>query len=97
MYIHYLNYEWDEKKASANLAKHGVAFDCIHQFEWTTAVIKKDIRRDYGENRFSATGFVGNRLHVAIFTTRGKTLRLIGLRKANSKEQRYYEEETQET
>ena len=53
-------------------------------FDWDTAVIVQDSRRD--EPRFIATGFIGNRLHVAAYTRRGDKRRIISLRKANQRE-----------
>ena len=40
--------------------------------------------------RVIATGFIGRRLHVAVFTERGDKVRVIGLRRANSREPRRY-------
>lgn len=50
-----------------------------------------DDRRYYGEQRFVAYGFIGPRLHVAVFVERAGVHRLISLRKANQKERDYYE------
>ena len=38
---------WDETKRVANLAKHGVDFASVQDFEFATAVIVIDDRRDY--------------------------------------------------
>jgi uncharacterized DUF497 family protein len=37
-------------------------------------------------------GFIANRLHVMAFTRRGGNIRVISLRKANKRENRYYDE-----
>jgi uncharacterized DUF497 family protein len=47
-------FEWDERKAAANVAKHGVAFDTIYEFDWLTSVEVADDRFDYGEDRLVA-------------------------------------------
>ena len=52
-------FEWDADKAAANLAKHGVAFERVHEFDWNTAQINMDDREDYGELRMIALGFIG--------------------------------------
>lgn len=85
-------FEWDDSKAEANLAKHQVAFEVVVEFEFETALVRVDGRRDYGEPRSIGYGFVGDRLHVLVFTTRSKTLRVISLRKANDREVRQYED-----
>jgi uncharacterized protein len=86
-------YEWDPNKAVANLAKHGVAFERVTMFKWKEAVIDEDARYPYGERRFNAFGKIEGRLHALIFTIRGRSIRLIGLRKANQREIRRYEKE----
>lgn len=81
-------WEWDEAKRRANLEKHGVDFAFVTDFDWQTAVTIEDRRRDYGERRFSATGLIGDRLYIVVFTPRGDGLRLISLRRANMRDHR---------
>ena len=83
-----MEYEWASDKAEANLAKHGVAFDAIHEFEWETAIIEPHVV-DH-ELRFRATGYVGPRLHVVIFTMRGMTYRIISIRAGGRRDERNY-------
>lgn len=85
-----VDYEWDEDKADANLAKHGVSFESVVDFEWPTAVVNVDDRKDYGEDRYRAFGFIGDRLHSLAFTPRDGKCRVISLRKANRREVNYY-------
>lgn len=85
-------YDWDEAKRAANFARHGVDFTAIAGFEWTTALIAADTRRDYGESRFIALGLIGDRVHVCVYTDRGRTRRIISLRKANRRETLRYME-----
>jgi len=87
------DYEWDIKKAEANLAKHGVPFERVEIFDWKGALIDEDERFPYDEPRFCAFGKIEGRLHALIFTIRGRSVRLIGLRKANKREVRRYEKE----
>jgi uncharacterized DUF497 family protein len=81
---------WDEAKRTANLAKHGVDFVVLGEFEWSVANIFEDRRRPYGEARFVAHAPIRGRLHVVVFTHRDDLLRIISLRKANSREIRAY-------
>lgn len=85
-----MRYEWDPTKRASNLAKHGIEFEAADDFEWDTALIEADIRRDYGEERFRALGLIGNRVHVLIYTPRGNSRWIISLRKENLKEAVYY-------
>jgi uncharacterized DUF497 family protein len=50
------------------------------------ATVSRDTRFAYGEDRFRAWGFIGGTLHVVAFTNCGEVVRVISLRKANSKE-----------
>lgn len=84
-------WDWDEQKRQATLRLRGLDFSLIHDFDLTTAWIDPDDRRDYGEARFKATGMIGDRLFIVIFTPRGERFRLISLRKANTREKREWE------
>lgn len=81
-------WDWDETKRQTNLRKHGIDFAALEQFDWTTAQIEPDNRRDYGEDRFIAVGYIKDRLHKLIFTRRNGRVRVISFRKANRREQR---------
>lgn len=81
-------WDWDEAKRQANLAKHGVDFDAIDGFDWATAQVEPDLRRDYGEDRWFALGSIGGVVHYLAFTKRAGLVRLISLRKANKREKR---------
>lgn len=83
-------YEWDENKRRENLEKHRVDFSAVHRFDWTTASLADDLRHD--EPRFVAIGFIGDRLHVIVFTERGNSTRIISVRKANPREVKKYEQ-----
>jgi uncharacterized DUF497 family protein len=68
-------------------------FTLVLQLEWSGAVIQKDVRKSYGERRY--LGMIGDRLHAAVFTPRAGKVHVISLRKANQREVKAYEQETQ--
>ena len=82
----------DPAKNARNIAERGIAFEAAADFDFGTAVIALDDRKDYGEDRRVATGYIGPRLHVLVFTMRGVTCHIISLRKANKREIRTYVE-----
>ena len=86
-----MKFEFDSAKNKANIAKHGVDMSLAEQFELESALVEID-DRDYGETRYVAIGFLNGVLHVMIFTFRGTTIRVISLRKANTRERRYYDQ-----
>jgi uncharacterized protein len=57
-------------------------------------IIKVDKRKNYGEKRWISIGLLGDIIVVMIFTLRGKTIRIISVRKANHEERRMYYERT---
>ena len=81
-------YEWDPDKRAANLEKHGVDFAIIVDFEWDTAVSRLQ-NRDR-ELRYGAIGYIGDRLHVVVYTMRGPIVRLVSLRKGGRRDRRDY-------
>ncbi|MFI3122498.1 MAG: BrnT family toxin [Methylococcales bacterium] len=85
-----MKYTWDENKLALNLQNHKVHFADVERFEWESAIVEPDNRKDYGESRFCAYGVIDNRLHCLVFTPRNNAIRLISLRKANQKEVKRY-------
>jgi uncharacterized DUF497 family protein len=78
--------EFDPVKDQINQDKHGVSLAMAEAFEMECALIWRDERFDYSEERFNALGPIGDRVYSLSFTMRGDTLRAISLRKANRRE-----------
>ena len=74
-----MEYEWDKSKPRINKTKHGVDFSSVADFDWTTAFVMEDQRRDYGEIRNIALGFIRSRLHALVFTKRNEKIRPQGM------------------
>lgn len=87
-----VSYEWDSKKASSNIRKHGIDFaDVIPVFEDRAAVTIPDESSD--EQRFATIGMDALlRIVVVVYTWRGETIRIISARKATRTERRIYEQ-----
>jgi len=79
------------KKNQQNIDKRGISFNVANYFEWGGALVVEDTRKDYGEPRYSAIGFIDDRLHVLVFTLRNEAIRVISLRKANNREIKRYD------
>jgi uncharacterized DUF497 family protein len=69
----------------------GLSFERAIDFDFTTAALAVDARREYGELRYVAVGYLDNRLHVMCFTETLSGIRVISFRKANSREIKRYE------
>jgi uncharacterized protein len=83
-----IDFEWDEKKATANLAKHGVSFD---------AAVFFDDRRLYERDNYSGEerwrtigGAAGKILFVVYKEFDHDVIRIISAREATKREQREY-------
>jgi len=78
--------EFDPAKEARNLAQHQVSPAlAVHVLASRIGEID-DERHNDGEQRILAFGYLGARLHCAVYTMRGTTVRVISLRKANRKE-----------
>ena len=90
-------FDADRDKIAKNFAERQLHLvEDAKRFEFETAVVVDDDRREYGEVRQVAIGFIGERMHVLVFTMRGKTCRSISLRKANKREIRRYDTATEQ-
>lgn len=90
-----MQFEWDEKKNVKNTRERNLPFEVVRLMDFHTAFIEEDTRKDYGERRYVVYGLIGNRLHILCFTPIRNGIRVISLRKANQREVKYYEQETQ--
>ena len=86
-------FEWDERKAALNLAKHGVSFAMARgAFRDVFAIEILDDRENHGEERFNLIGNSEERLLFVTYAQRGDTIRLISARRAEPSERRRYHE-----
>lgn len=86
--------EWDDEKLARNVVERGIHFSEAERIDWSTAQTFTDDRIDYGEDRFVTRGLIDGRLHILVFVMRGERMRIISLRKADSRERRNYARET---
>ncbi len=77
---------YDPAKNQRNIDERQLPFDQASEFDFESALIQVDARRDYSETRYIALGFLHGRLHVLCFTETHDGIRVISFRKANSRE-----------
>jgi uncharacterized protein len=87
-----VEFEWDGRKADANLRKHGVDFaDAVLVLEDELALTLRDPDAQ-GEERWITIGQdPERRALVVVYTWRGERIRLISARQATGAELRRYE------
>ena len=87
-----LDFEWDEGKRLANLAKHNFNFADVGPVFIDPGRMITPVRgRLLTENRWVAIGVVNGQVMHIVFTLRGERIRLISARRAHYKERRRYE------
>ena len=94
-----LIFEWDTKKAKANLKKHKVSFEEAKTiFNDPLLITFPDEEHSDAEERFISIGLsVTNKVLLAVHTERQETedlliIRIVSGRKATASERRVYEE-----
>jgi uncharacterized protein len=90
-----LEFEWDNRKASRNIKKHGVSFEeATTVFGDTLSRTIPDPLHSEDEDRFVIIGgSVRRRLLVVVFTERQEKIRIISARLATRRERKDYEED----
>ncbi|MBC7901721.1 MAG: BrnT family toxin [Saprospiraceae bacterium] len=85
-------FEWDEKKRTINLQRHGFDFaDAAEVFGSETTTIEDD-RFDYGEIRFVTFGMLQGLVVAIVYTESDENIRVISFRRATRNEEREYYE-----
>jgi len=80
--------EFDPGKNERNLRERGLSFERAADFDFETAIIFPEMR--HGEVRRVAIGYLEKRLHVLCYLPLEDGIRVISLRKANSREAKKY-------
>ena len=86
-------FDWDKGNIEKNWRKHKVSpVECEQIFFNQPLIILGDPKHSIAEKRFAAFGPTDiGRLLAAIFTRRGKLVRVISARDMNRKERKFYE------
>jgi uncharacterized protein len=87
-------FEWDDRKARANLSKHGVSFgEACTVFGDPLAITIDDPWHSDNEDRFITIGSSREgQLLVVVFADQGENIRLISARTPTRHERKQYEE-----
>jgi len=92
-----VKFEWDDKKAADNVAKHGVSFaEAATAFGDPLSITIDDPGHWVEERRFVLLGQTySGRLVTVVHAERGQTIRMISARLATKRERKTYEEDPQ--
>jgi len=83
-------FEFDDDKSRANLAKHGIDFEAAQQL-WQDPELLEIQAKAGGESRFLIIGRIGAENGSAVVTYRDERIRLISVRRARKREVELYE------
>jgi hypothetical protein len=87
----HIRFKWDDAKNDRCVRDRGFGFaDILPAFLDPNRRVERDLRRDYGEERFRLYSRAAGRLFVIAYTRRGMVTRIISARKANARERERY-------
>jgi len=78
---HIVQFEWDERKSSSNLEKHGIDFEEACSLWLDPDAISLDLEHR-GEKRELLIAHYAGSCWAAIYTMRGQVVRIISVRRA---------------
>jgi uncharacterized protein len=85
-----MEFEFDPAKSNANANKHGIDFDAAQEL-WVDPWLLEVSAKTEGEPRVLAIGQINSKHWAAIWTPRGKAVRIISVRRARKEEVWHYE------
>ena len=86
-----MDIEWDENKRKQTVQERGLDFADVALIDWDSAITLDDLRYSYPEPRYITFANINERLCVVAWCYRAANLRVISMRKANTREVRKYE------
>lgn len=86
-----MKFEFDEKKSSANKAKHGIDFREAQALWNDVDLLEIPAKNVQDEDRYLLIGKIEKQYWSAIITYRDDAVRIISVRRSREKEIGYYE------
>jgi len=87
-----VEFEFDEAKSDANLAKHGIDFIAAQEL-WLDEFLIEIPAKTVDESRSLVIGVIGSKHYSAVITHREGRTRIISVRRSRAKEVAIYEGE----
>jgi uncharacterized DUF497 family protein len=85
-----VEFEFDEAKSDANLAKHGIDFIAAQEL-WLDEFLIEIPAKTVDESRSLVIGVIGSKHYSAVITHREGRTRIISVRRSRAKEVAIYE------
>ncbi|EIC23231.1 BrnT family toxin [Thiorhodovibrio frisius] len=87
-----MDIEFDAGKRSKTLMERGLDFAHANEIFAGRHFTAEDAHENYSELRYITAGKLNDRMVIIVWTPRGKTRRIISMRKANERERKRYSE-----
>ena len=82
---------YDPAKNTWNIRERGLSFNDVTMLDWSSAIVRRDERKDYGETRYQALADgIDGKPYVVVFAMRGDVTWVISFRRAHKKERQTY-------
>jgi uncharacterized DUF497 family protein len=85
-----LVFEWDQNKADEVLKDRGISFEILINIFAGPTLVRRDDRKDYGEERWICIGAIDDVEFTLVMTWRGNVRRIITAWRSNPNERRAY-------
>ena len=89
-YTYDMKIEYDAKKSTINLDKHGLSLEEAKEL-WSVTAVEVEART-VDEPRFMIIGKIKGKFYSCIYTNRGDAIRLISARRSRKSEEKVYHE-----
>lgn len=86
-------FEFDPAKSAANRLKHGIDFEEAQELWEDERRLEIPVRVQDGEERWALIAMFWAKVWTAIFTWRGRNVRIISVRRARQEEEALYGQE----
>jgi uncharacterized DUF497 family protein len=83
---------YDAAKDVENRRKHGISLQRAEDFDFDSAFFDQDDSQDYGEDRWTAIGWLDAMIYTLILTFQPTSIRAISLRRSTEAERKLYAE-----
>lgn len=86
-----ITFQWNNTKNAANKTKHGIDFETAKTL-WNDPFRIEIQTSCPDEDRNILIGKIGDKLWTAVFTIRGRSIRIISVRRSRKREKDLYEQ-----
>ena len=88
-----MRHDCDPRTNAWNVRERGLSFADVAALDREGAIVRRDTRKDYGEDRYQALADGLDGKPYVVFTMRENTMWVISFRRAHEKERRTYGKE----